>query len=83
MALFFVVILGAMLGWFASILERDEAPSAIRLQLLFGALASTVGAFGLSGSALFGAISLAMLGVATATTIATLALYWYVFVRRT
>jgi uncharacterized membrane protein YeaQ/YmgE (transglycosylase-associated protein family) len=83
MALLFVVLLGAMVGWFASILERDEAPSAIRLQLLVGALASTIGAFVLSGSALFGAISLAMLGMATATAIATLTLYWYVFVRRT
>lgn len=83
MALLIVVILGAMLGWFASILERDEQPSAIRLQLLVGAIASSIGAFILSGSALFGAMTLAMLGVAAATAIVTLTTYWLVFVRRT
>ncbi len=84
MALLAFLAIGLVLGWFASILERDEDPASIRLQVAVGALASVSGAIlfgGLGG--LFGALQLATVGIAAASAVVVLSGYWYLFIRKT
>ena len=42
MALLVLIVLGATLGWLASILARSEAPGAIRRQIMLGLAVSVV-----------------------------------------
>jgi len=79
-----ILIVGALLGWFASIIERDEEPAAIRLQLLIGAITALIGAASYGGgSGMFSALDFATLGFAAASAAIVLTIYWFVFVRRT
>lgn len=84
MALLAILLVGALLGWLATVIERVEAPSAIRLQMFLGVVASLIGAVAFGGSSgIFSALQLITLGTAVASAIVVLALYWAVFVRRT
>ncbi len=83
MALLAFVVWGALLGWAASIVEREEQAGAIRLRLLIGALAALIGGVFTSGGGVLGALEWSALGVGTITAVVALTAYWFVFVRRT
>ena len=75
MALLVLIILGASLGWVASILARTGAPGSILRQIALGvAIALVAGLMSNTGS-LLGGLSLLALGVASGAAAAALALY--------
>lgn len=82
MALIFLVLIGLMVGWLASVVQRIEGAGDIVRMMLFAMVASVIaGVFANSGTIL-GGLSWIGLGVALAASIAVLAAYRY-FIRET
>jgi uncharacterized membrane protein YeaQ/YmgE (transglycosylase-associated protein family) len=81
MALLVLIVMGASLGWLASILARTEAPGAILRQIALGVTVSVVAGEIANDWAMIGSLSLAALGIALAASVAALALY-HALVRR-
>ncbi|TAD81162.1 MAG: hypothetical protein EAY70_05115 [Sphingomonadales bacterium] len=81
MALLVLIVLGATLGWLASILARTEAPGDILRQVAFGLLVSVVAGEIANDGTMIGSLSFLSLGVALAATGVTLVLY-HALVRR-
>ena len=82
MALLVLIILGASLGWLASILARTEAAGSILRQIALGTVTAVAGGvLSNTGSAL-GGLSLVALGVATGVAIAALVIYHFVIAQR-
>lgn len=75
MALLVLIMLGATLGWLASILARTEAPGAILRQMALGLVVALIGGGIANGGTMLGGLSLLGLGVALAATGAVLMLY--------
>lgn len=75
MALLVLIVLGATLGWLASILARDEAPGSILRQVALGAVVSVVAGEIANDGTIIGSLSFAGLGIAMAATGAMLVLY--------
>ena len=75
MALLVLVLLGATLGWLASILARTEGPADILRQIALGLIVSVVvGAIANDGTML-GSLSLLALGLGLAVSAIVLVLY--------
>ncbi|MFN4240183.1 MAG: hypothetical protein ACK4E5_06030 [Erythrobacter cryptus] len=75
MALLVLILLGATLGWLASILARTEAPRDILRQIGLGLVVSVVAGEIANRGTVIGSLSLLGLGVALAACIAALVLY--------
>lgn len=75
MALLVLIVLGATLGWLASILARTEAPGDILRQLLLGIAVSVIAGEIANDGAVIGSLSLRSLGVALAATGVGLVIY--------
>lgn len=75
MALLVLIVLGATLGWLASILARTEAPGSILRQIALGLAAALVAGGIANDGTMLGGLSLLGLGVALAGCAATLVLY--------
>lgn len=81
MALIVLIVLGALLGWVASILARTEDAGEIVRQMGLSLLASLIaGLIANSGTAL-GGLSLMALGAASVASVLVLVLY-HVVLRR-
>ena len=81
MALILLIILGAMLGWLASILARTEQAGEILGQMGLSQLASLIAGLIANSGTVLGGLSLMALGAASAAAIAVLVLYHTVFRR--
>ena len=81
MALLVLIVLGATLGWLASILARTEAPGAILPQIALGLAVSVVAGELANGGTMIGSLSFLGLGVALAACLVALVLY-HAIVRR-
>lgn len=81
MALLVLIVLGATLGWLASILARTEAPGAILRQIALGLVVSLVAGGIANGGSMIGSLSFLGLGVALASSLVALVLY-HAIVRR-
>lgn len=75
MALLVLIVMGASLGWLASVLARTEAPGDILRQLALGMAVSVVAGEIANEGAMTGSLSLASLGIALAATAILLVLY--------
>lgn len=75
MALLVLIVLGATLGWLASILARSEAPGDILRQIVLGLIVSVVAGEITNNGAMIGGLSFLSLGVALAGAIVALVLY--------
>jgi len=75
MALLVLIVLGATLGWLASILARTEAPGAILRQVAGGIIVSLVAGGIANDGTMLGSLSFLGLGVALAVTAVMLVLY--------
>jgi len=75
MALLVLIVLGATLGWLASILARSEAPGDILRQIALGLAVSVVAGEITNNWAMIGSLSFLSLGVALAGAIVALVLY--------
>ncbi|WP_233993056.1 hypothetical protein [Porphyrobacter sp. LM 6] len=75
MALLVLIMLGATLGWLASILARTEAPGDILRQIAIGLVVALIGGGFANGGTMLGGLSLLGLGVALAGAAAALVLY--------
>ncbi len=75
MALLVLIVLGATLGWLASILARTEAPGAILRQVALGLAVSVVAGEIANEGTMLGSLSFLGLGVALAATGVALVLY--------
>lgn len=75
MALLVLIVLGATLGWMASILARTEAPGAILRQVALGLIAALIAGGIANDGTMLGGLSLLGLGVALVVTIVALLLY--------
>jgi uncharacterized membrane protein YeaQ/YmgE (transglycosylase-associated protein family) len=75
MALLVLIVLGATLGWLASILARSEAPADILRQIALGLAVSVVAGEITNNWAMIGSLSFLSLGVALAGAIVALVLY--------
>ncbi len=87
MALLVLIVLGASLGWLASILARTEAPGTILRQVAIGVIVSVVAVSVVAGEianegTMIGSLSFFSLGVALAATCVALVLYHAIFTRR-
>lgn len=82
MALLVLIVLGATLGWLASILARTEAPGSILRQVALGLIVSVVAGEIANDGTIIGSLSFLSLGVALAASIAALVLYHAIFTRR-
>jgi uncharacterized membrane protein YeaQ/YmgE (transglycosylase-associated protein family) len=82
MALLVLIVLGATLGWLASILARTEATGDILRQVALGLLVSVVAGEIANDGTMIGSLSFLSLGVALAACIAAMVLYHAVFTRR-
>ncbi|WP_086606597.1 hypothetical protein [Erythrobacter donghaensis] len=81
MALLVLIVLGATLGWLASILARTEAPGVILRQVLLGMVVSVIAGEIANDGTMIGSLSFLSLGIALAATSAALVLY-HALVRR-
>ncbi|MFM7404509.1 MAG: hypothetical protein ACKO1N_10610 [Erythrobacter sp.] len=82
MALLVLIVLGATLGWLASILARTEAPGDILRQMALGVIVSvTVGGI-INGGVIIYGLSLLSLGLALVITGVALVLYHAVLRKR-
>jgi len=72
MALLVLVILGASMGWFSSILARTENPSDILRQIAVGLAAALLAGLLANGGVMLGGLSLLALGAGTLGGIAAL-----------
>ncbi len=75
MALLVLIVLGATMGWMASILARSEAPGAILRQIALGVIVSVVAGEVANGGTMIGSLSFLGLGVALAACLVALVLY--------
>ncbi len=75
MALLVLIVLGASLGWLASILARTEAPATILRQIALGMITSVVTGEIANEGTIIGNLSFLSLGVALAATAGVLVLY--------
>ena len=75
MALLVLIVMGASLGWLASILARTEAPGDILRQVGLGMAVSVVAGEIANNGAMIGSLSLASLGIALGATAILLVLY--------
>lgn len=82
MALLVLIVLGATLGWLASILARTEAPGSILRQVMLGMIASVVAGEIANDGTMIGSLSFLSLGVALAACVAVLVLYHAIFSRK-
>lgn len=82
MALLVLIVLGASLGWLASILARTEAPGQILRQIALGVAVSVVAGELANEGTMIGSLSFVSLGVALAATGVALVLYHAVRTRR-
>ena len=82
MALLVLIVLGATMGWMASILARSEAPRTILRQIALGVAVSVVAGEIANDGTMIGSLSFLSLGVALAATGAALVLYNAVARRR-
>ena len=82
MALLVLIVLGATLGWLASILARDEAPGSILRQVVLGMIVSVVAGEIANKGTMIGSLSFISLGIALAATGVALVLYHAVARRR-
>jgi uncharacterized membrane protein YeaQ/YmgE (transglycosylase-associated protein family) len=82
MALLVLIVLGATLGWLASILARTEAPGNILRQVLLGMIVSVVAGEIANKGTMIGSLSFVSLGIALAATCVALVLYHAVLTRR-
>ncbi|WP_379922816.1 hypothetical protein [Erythrobacter sp. R86502] len=83
MALLVLIVLGATLGWLASIIARTEAPGSILRQIGVGTTVSVIAGELANEGAVVGSLSLLSLGVALGATGAALVLYHALRLRRT
>ncbi|KPQ38128.1 MAG: hypothetical protein HLUCCX21_00580 [Porphyrobacter sp. HL-46] len=81
MALLVLIVLGATLGWLASIIARTEAPGAILRQIAGGVAVSLVTGGIANDGTMLGSLSFLGLGVALTVTAVMLVLY-HAVVRR-
>jgi uncharacterized membrane protein YeaQ/YmgE (transglycosylase-associated protein family) len=81
MALLVLIVLGATMGWLASILARSEAPGTILRQIALGVAVSVVAGEIANDGTMIGSLSFLSLGVALAMTGAAMVLY-HAIVRR-
>ena len=82
MALLVLIVLGATLGWLASILARTEAPATILRQLALGMVVSVVTGEVANEGTMIGSLSFLALGVALTATAVALVLYHAIVTRR-
>lgn len=82
MALLVLIVLGATLGWLASILARTEAPGAILRQVALGMIVSVVAGEIANEGTMIGSLSFLGLGIALAATGVALVLYHAIARRR-
>lgn len=82
MALLVLIVLGASLGWLASILARDEAPGSILRQIALGMIVSVVAGEIANDGTIIGSLSFTGLGIALAATAVALVLYHAVLGRK-
>lgn len=82
MALLVLIVLGATLGWLASILARTEAPGDILRQVALGLLVSVIAGEIANDGTMIGSLSFVSLGVALAACIVAMVLYHALFRRR-
>lgn len=82
MALLVLILLGATLGWLASILARTEAPGSILRQIALGLAVSVVAGEIANEGAIIGSLSVLSLGVALAASVAALVLYHAILTRK-
>jgi uncharacterized membrane protein YeaQ/YmgE (transglycosylase-associated protein family) len=82
MALLVLIVLGATLGWLASILARTEAPGSILRQVALGMVVSVVAGEIANDGTMIGSLSFFSLGVALAASAVALVLFHAVFTRR-
>lgn len=75
MALLVLIVLGATLGWLASILGRTEAPGQILRQMMLGMIVSVVAGEIANEGTMIGSLSVISLGIALAATAGALLLY--------
>ena len=75
MALLVLIVMGASLGWLASILARTEAPGQILRQVAIGVAVSVVAGEIANEGTMIGSLSLVSLGIALSVTAAVLVLY--------
>ena len=75
MALLVLIVLGATLGWLASILARTEAPGSILRQVALGMAVSVVAGEIANDGTMIGSLSFLSLGIALAATGVALVLY--------
>lgn len=75
MALLVLIVLGATLGWLASILARTEAPGAILRQVALGVIVSVVAGEIANEGTMIGSLSFLGLGIALVATGVALVLY--------
>jgi len=82
MALLVLIVLGATLGWLASILARTEAPGDILRQVALGMIVSVVAGEIANDGTIIGSLSFFSLGIALAATGVVLVLYHAIVTRR-
>ena len=75
MALAVLFIIGALLGWMASILARTEGAGDIVRQIGIGVVASLVAGVFMNNGTIIGSLSLTALGGASAAAIVLLVIY--------
>ena len=75
MALLVLIVLGATLGWLASIIARTEAPGIILRQVALGMFVSVIAGEIANEGTMIGSLSILSLGIALAATGVTLVLY--------
>lgn len=82
MALLVLIVLGATLGWLASILARTETPGSILRQIALGMVVSVVAGEIANDGTMIGSLSFLGLGVALAASAVALVLYHAILRRR-
>ena len=75
MALLVLIMLGATLGWLASIIARTEAAGIILRQIALGMIVSVIAGEIANEGTMIGSLSILSLGIALAATGVTLVLY--------
>ncbi|WP_298471101.1 hypothetical protein [uncultured Erythrobacter sp.] len=75
MALMVLIVLGALLGWMASILARTEEPGEILRQMGLSLLAALIAGLIANQGTVLGGLSLIALGAACAAALVVLVLY--------
>lgn len=75
MALTVLIVIGALLGWLASILARTEAAGEILRQIAIGLVASLAAGLFMNNGTMLGGLSLMALGAGVGAAIALLVIY--------